>query len=109
MSRSRTRHSCRFEGGAAGRRGARRARHNLKVCDPPALPVITREIRARQNRTNGRWVGDMIESSDHWWQNWPKTHGYVAEKMFFPSSLSDIALAIQAAERDRRPLRAVGG
>jgi len=51
----------------------------------------------------------MIESADHWWQNWPKTHGYVAEKMFFPSSASDIALAIQAAERDRRPLRAVGG
>ena len=51
----------------------------------------------------------MIESPNHWWQNWPKTHAFVAEKMFFPKSVGDIAAAIQTAERNTRPLRAVGG
>src|SRR5579859_3162400 len=50
-----------------------------------------------------------IESQNHWWQNWSKTHAYVAEKMFFPTSAGDIASAIKAAEHDGRPLRAVGG
>jgi hypothetical protein len=44
-----------------------------------------------------------------WWQNWSKTHSYVAGKMFFPASVGEIAEAVQAAENDRRPLRAVGG
>ena len=51
----------------------------------------------------------MIESSKHWWQNWSKTHAYVAEKMFFPVSPAEIAQSVQAAETDQRPLRAVGG
>src|SRR6478672_3792294 len=51
----------------------------------------------------------VISSPNHWWQNWPKTRAYVAEKMFFPTSAEEIASAIQAAEADRRPLRAVGG
>lgn len=51
----------------------------------------------------------MIESSKRWWQNWSKTHAYVAEKVFFPISPAEIAQAIQTAEGDRRPLRAVGG
>lgn len=51
----------------------------------------------------------IIVSSNHWWQNWPKTHAYVAQKMFFPTSAGEIAIAIQTAETDQRPLRAVGG
>lgn len=51
----------------------------------------------------------IVESPNHWWQNWPKTHAYVAQKMFFPKSAEEIATAIQAAEGDHRPLRAVGG
>lgn len=51
----------------------------------------------------------IIVSSNHWWQNWPKTHAYVAQKMFFPTSAGEIAIAIQTAEADQRPLRAVGG
>ena len=51
----------------------------------------------------------MIESMDHFWQNWSKTHAYVAERMFFPASVAEIAEAIRTAEADKRPLRAVGG
>jgi hypothetical protein len=51
----------------------------------------------------------LISSPNHWWQNWSKTHAYVAEKMFFPKSADDVASAIRAAEADRRPVRAVGG
>jgi hypothetical protein len=50
-----------------------------------------------------------IFGSNHWWQNWSKTHAYVAERMFFPRSPEDIADAVATAERDGRPLRAVGG
>lgn len=48
-------------------------------------------------------------SPNRWWQNWPKTHAYVAEKMFYPTTAAEIATAIQAAETDHRPVRAVGG
>jgi hypothetical protein len=51
----------------------------------------------------------VISSPNHWWQNWPKTHGYVASRMFFPKSVEEIAGAIKTAEADQRPLRAVGG
>jgi hypothetical protein len=50
-----------------------------------------------------------IASPNHWWQNWSKTHGYVAQKMFFPKSPGEIADAIQSAEASHYPLRAVGG
>jgi hypothetical protein len=51
----------------------------------------------------------MIESASRWWQNWPKTHAYVAEKMFFPASIEEISEAIKAAEAASRPVRAIGG
>ena len=50
-----------------------------------------------------------IEGPNHWWQNWSKTHAYIAEKMFFPSNVAEIGVAIRNAEAARRPLRAVGG
>jgi hypothetical protein len=50
-----------------------------------------------------------ISSQNHWWQNWSKTHAYVAERMFFPRYPDDIADAIRQAEAQQRPLRAVGG
>ena len=50
-----------------------------------------------------------ISSPNHWWQNWSKTHAYIAERMFFPRNADDIAWAIQQAETLQRPIRAVGG
>lgn len=50
-----------------------------------------------------------ISGFNHWWQNWSKTHGYIAEQMFFPRSADDIADAIKQAEAQQRPIRAVGG
>lgn len=49
-----------------------------------------------------------IFGGNHFWQNWPKTHAYVAERMFFPRSPDDIADAIKQAEAQLRPIRAVG-
>jgi hypothetical protein len=46
---------------------------------------------------------------NHWWQNWPKTHGYVAAKMLFPTSVGEIASGVKAAESAGIHLRAVGG
>ena len=46
---------------------------------------------------------------NHWWQNWPKTHGYVAQRMLFPTTVEQIATGVKMAEADRKPLRAVGG
>ena len=46
---------------------------------------------------------------NHWWQNWPKTHRYIAARMFFPRSLEEVAAHVRTAESDRIPLRAVGG
>jgi hypothetical protein len=50
-----------------------------------------------------------ISSSNHFWQNWSKTHAYVAARMFFPRFPDDIADAIKQAEGQQRPIRAVGG
>jgi HYDIN/CFA65/VesB family protein len=50
-----------------------------------------------------------IIGQNHWWQNWPKTHAYIAEEMFFPRTSDDIAWAIQRAEALAKPIRAVGG
>ena len=50
-----------------------------------------------------------ISGQNHWWQNWSKTHAYIAEQMFFPRNADDIAWAIQQAEARQRPIRAVGG
>ena len=50
-----------------------------------------------------------ISGSNHFWQNWSKTHAYVAERMFFPRYPDDIADAIKQAEAQQRPIRAVGG
>jgi hypothetical protein len=50
-----------------------------------------------------------ISGQNHWWQNWSKTHAYIAERMFFPRNPDDIAWAIKQAEALQRPIRAVGG
>lgn len=50
-----------------------------------------------------------ISSSNHFWQNWSKTHAYIASRMFFPRYPDDIADAIKQAEGQQRPIRAVGG
>jgi hypothetical protein len=46
---------------------------------------------------------------NHWWQNWPKTHAYIAARMLFPRSVAEIAADVRAAEAAQIPLRAVGG
>ncbi len=50
-----------------------------------------------------------IVGQNHWWQNWSKTHAYIAERMFFPRTAGEIADAIKWAENQQRPIRAVGG
>jgi hypothetical protein len=50
-----------------------------------------------------------IWGPNHWWQNWSKTHAYIAERMFFPRNTDDIAWVIKQAEALQRPIRAVGG
>jgi Protein of unknown function (DUF1573) len=50
-----------------------------------------------------------ISGQNHWWQNWSKTHAYIAERMFFPRTADDITWAIQWAENAQRPIRAAGG
>ncbi len=54
-------------------------------------------------------MAGVASSTDRWWQNWPKTHAYVAGTAFFPTSVDEIVEAIQTVESARTPLRAVGG
>src|SRR5882672_6601007 len=79
---------------------------NLFACLLTGIPAgrLGQDNECRSSRSD-----EMIESMDHFWQNWSKTHAYVAERMFFPASIGEIAEAIKAAEMDGRPLRAVGG
>jgi hypothetical protein len=51
----------------------------------------------------------VTSSINHWWQNWSKTHAYVAGNAFFPTSVDEIVDAVQAAEAQSLPVRAVGG
>jgi hypothetical protein len=46
---------------------------------------------------------------NHYWQNWSKTHAYVARLMCFPTSVDEVGAAVRLAEASRLPLRAVGG
>ncbi|MEO6126139.1 MAG: choice-of-anchor D domain-containing protein [Ilumatobacteraceae bacterium] len=51
----------------------------------------------------------VTSSSNRWWQNWPKNHAYVAQRMFHPRSAGEISESIREAERRGLPVRAVGG
>lgn len=51
----------------------------------------------------------LTKSKNHFWQNWPKTHAYVAGTMCFPTSIDEISAAVRLAEASMLPLRAVGG
>ena len=46
---------------------------------------------------------------NHWWQNWPKTHAYIAGTMCFPTNVDELAAAVRLAEASSLPVRAVGG
>ena len=46
---------------------------------------------------------------NHWWQNWPKTHAYVAGTICFPTTVDELAAAVRLAETSSLPVRAVGG
>jgi hypothetical protein len=46
---------------------------------------------------------------NHYWQNWPKTHAYIASLMCFPRSVDEVSAAVRLAEGSSLPLRAVGG
>lgn len=54
-------------------------------------------------------MAGVASSTDRWWQNWPKTHAYVASTAFYPTSVNEIVEAIQTVEAARTPVRAVGG
>jgi FAD binding domain len=45
----------------------------------------------------------------HWWQNWPRTFGYVCENRSFPRSLAEISQAILSANIDQNVKAAGGG
>ncbi len=45
---------------------------------------------------------------NHFWQNWTKTHAYVASTMCFPTSVDEVGAAVRLAEASSLPLRAVG-
>src|SRR6202042_2314712 len=71
--------------------------------DPHRQPIVTcRVLSALADRS-------LIKSKNHFWQNWPKTHAYVAGMMCFPTSVEEIAAAVRLAEASMLPLRAVGG
>lgn len=68
---------------------------------PPTIPpCVMNSIRANNSLT---------EQDNHWWQSWGKHFGYIAEKMFFPTSVDELAIAVSRAEQDSVPLRAIGG
>jgi len=46
---------------------------------------------------------------NHWWQNWPKTHAYIAGTMCFPTNVDELAAAVRLAEASSLPVRAIGG
>ena len=54
-------------------------------------------------------MSGVASGTNHWWQNWPKTHAYVAGTTFFPTSVDELLEAVQAAEAASTPVRAVGG
>jgi hypothetical protein len=70
---------------------------------------LCREPKPVQENPCVALAAEAFQSSDHFWQNWPKTHAYVAKKMFFPTTVYEIAGAVRAAEADATPVRAVGG
>jgi hypothetical protein len=45
---------------------------------------------------------------NHWWTNWPATHGYVCENIFYPQSVGEISDAIKTIKLDAS-IKAVGG
>ena len=40
---------------------------------------------------------------NHWWQNWPKTHGYVAARMLFPTSIESLVSRVRLNGGRRSP------
>jgi hypothetical protein len=51
----------------------------------------------------------VARGTNHWWQNWPKTHAYIARTIFFPTNVDEIVEAVTTAESMFTPVRAVGG
>jgi hypothetical protein len=51
----------------------------------------------------------LFVSSNHYWQNWPKTHGYVTSVMCFPKTVEEVGASVRLAEAKNLPVRAVGG
>jgi hypothetical protein len=51
----------------------------------------------------------MIQTGvNHWWSNWPVTHGYVCNSIFYPQSVDEISEIIRAVTPDFN-IKAVGG
>ncbi len=67
---------------------------------PPPNPCALLKVAADQS---------LVTSMNHWWQNWPKTHAYIASLMCFPTSVDEVSAAVRLAEASTLPLRAVGG
>jgi hypothetical protein len=58
----------------------------------------------------------MASATNHWWENWPQSFGYVCGETFYPRSLPDLVAAVQTLlPEDYDPLKppirikAIGG
>lgn len=51
----------------------------------------------------------LVTRMNHWWQNWAKTHAYIAGTMCFPTNVDELAAAVRLAEASSLPVRAIGG
>ena len=74
---------------------------------PPPAPTDFQRRTCKSLSTGSD--SSLFCSKNHFWQNWPKTHAYVASVMCFPTSVDEIGAAIRLAEKSSLPLRAVGG
>ena len=70
--------------------------------EPHPIHLSCAEISALADRS-------LFVSPNHYWQNWPKTHSYVAGLMCFPTNVSEVGAAVRLAESKKLSLRAVGG
>ena len=74
---------------------------------PQPRPDLDRARQCAENKTKAD--GSLVKSMNHWWQNWSKTHAYVAGTMCFPTNVDELAAAVRLAEALSLPVRAVGG
>ena len=84
----------------------------LPVIDLPPEPVIDPDFVPRLNpcvERSWRASASLVSQENHWWQSWGKHFQFIAERMFFPRSVDELAIAISRAEQDGVPVKPLGG